>query len=320
MQTILGAGGQIAEELARELHRNYTHDIRLVSRKPRKVNETDELFSADLMDAEATAAAVAGSDIAYLTVGLPANSLLWAERLPVMMRNAIDACAKHGTKLVFFDNTYMYPKTSTPQTEETPFEPVGSKAETRALMATMLIEAMADGRVEAVICRAPEFYGPGKTQGVSNSLVFDPIAKGEKPRVPLRDNTLRSLIWTPDASRAMALIGNTPTAYGQTWHLPIDSNRRTYAQLIEIASQTWGRPIPYRILRKPALLVARLFSNEVRELWELLPRYAVDNVFVSDKFTTAFPDFAITTYAEGIAALKAEHELASSSSPASAAS
>lgn len=39
MQTVLGAGGQIAEGLTRELHRNFSADIRLVSRNPRKVHE-----------------------------------------------------------------------------------------------------------------------------------------------------------------------------------------------------------------------------------------------------------------------------------------
>ena len=57
MQTILGAGGPIADELARALHRDFTHNIRLVSRHPSKVNETDELVAADLTDAEATSRA-----------------------------------------------------------------------------------------------------------------------------------------------------------------------------------------------------------------------------------------------------------------------
>lgn len=35
MQTILGANGQIGEELARELKRSFTSDIRIVSRKQR---------------------------------------------------------------------------------------------------------------------------------------------------------------------------------------------------------------------------------------------------------------------------------------------
>lgn len=54
MQTILGANGQIAEELARELHKNYKTDIRFVSRNPKKVKDSDELFSANLLDAQAT--------------------------------------------------------------------------------------------------------------------------------------------------------------------------------------------------------------------------------------------------------------------------
>lgn len=44
MQTILGANGQIAEELAKELHRKYTTDIRLVSRNPKQIHNTDQVF------------------------------------------------------------------------------------------------------------------------------------------------------------------------------------------------------------------------------------------------------------------------------------
>lgn len=305
MQTILGANGQIGTELAHELHRRFTTDIRLVSRNPERLHDTDELVAADLMDAGQTAAAVAGSEIAYLTVGLPPDARLWAEQLPVMMENTIAACEEHGTKLVFFDNTYMYPMTGEPQTERTRFAPAGSKARTRAKMATILLEAMARGRVEAVICRAPEFYGPGKTQSFTNAMVFDPIAAGRKARVPLRDDKLRTLIWTPDASRAMALIGNTPSAFGRTWHLPCDDDRLTYRGLIELAAASRGREIDYSVLKRPVLFAARLFNPGVRELWELLPRYEVDNIFVSDDFQRAFPEFRVTTYAEGVAAIGA---------------
>ncbi|WP_158693571.1 NAD(P)H-binding protein, partial [Neorhizobium alkalisoli] len=65
MQTILGASGQIAQELARELKRAYTDDLRLVSRNPRKVNDSDTLVAADLLDAQQTLAAVKGSDVVY---------------------------------------------------------------------------------------------------------------------------------------------------------------------------------------------------------------------------------------------------------------
>jgi uncharacterized protein YbjT (DUF2867 family) len=87
MQTILGATGQIAVELARELHRNYTRELRLVSRTPRKVNETDMLVSANLLDAKQTAEAVKGSEVVYFTAGLPPDTELWESQFPTMLKN-----------------------------------------------------------------------------------------------------------------------------------------------------------------------------------------------------------------------------------------
>jgi nucleoside-diphosphate-sugar epimerase len=303
MQTVLGAGGQIAEELVRELYRSFTDDIRLVSRNPRKVHESDQLVSADLTNAAAAAAAVEGSDIVYFTAGLPMDSGLWERQFPTMTANTIAACQKHGCKLVFFDNTYMYPRTSTPQTEETAFEPVGRKATVRAQIATMLLAEMDAGAIDAVICRAPEFYGPGKTQSLTNSAIFDRIKRGKRPMVPLNARTRRTLIWTPDASRAMALIGNTPDAYGQSWHLPVDPDRLTYRDMIEVASEVIGTKIRYATLPEWAFRIGGLVNPSVKEAEELLPRYRHDNIFDSSKFATRFPDYRVTTYHEGIAGI-----------------
>lgn len=300
MQTILGANGQIAEELARELHKNYTSDIRLVSRTPKKVNEEDNLFPANLLDLQATHKAVAGSQIAYLTVGLPMNSQMWVEQFPIMMKNVIEACQKHQCKLVFFDNTYMYDKTTVHQTEESPFAPVGQKSTVRAQIASMLLSEMKQGRIDAVICRAPEFYGPSKTQSLTNSFIFDSIKQNKKLKVPVKDNTLRTLIWTPDASRSMALIGNTPDAFNQTWHLPCDDNRLTYEQLITQVSKIYGREFSYLVLKMWMLRLGGIVNKQLKELQELLPRYAYDNIFSSEKFKQRFPDFKITSYEEGI--------------------
>lgn len=220
-----------------------------------------------------------------------------------MMRNVIDACAKYGAKLVFFDNTYMYPGTPAPQTESTAFEPNGRKGRVRAQIATMLLDAMAAGSVDAVICRAPEFYGPGKTKSLTNSLVFDRIRAGKRPFVPVSAKTVRSLIWTPDASRAMALVGNTPDAYGQTWHLPVDPHRLTYAEMIGVAEQVTGRRIRYSVLPLAVFNLGGRFIGPLGEVQELLPRYRGDNIFDAAKFATRFPDFTVTSYEEGITEL-----------------
>lgn len=310
MQTILGANGQIGEELARELKRNYTSDIRIVSRNAKKVNDTDTIFSADLSDREKAIEAVKGSEIAYFTLGLPMDTELWEKQFVVIMKNVIEACKINGTKLVFFDNTYMYPQNNKVLTEETQFAPVGRKGMIRKQMTEMLLKEMQAGTIEAVICRAPEFYGPGKTQSITNSLILNAIKEDKKLKVPLRDDQLRSLIWTPDASRATALIGNTPDAYGQTWHLPIDDHKLTYKEFIALASQIYGKEFRYSVIPKLAFTIGSLFNKNAKELQELLPRYQYDNLFDDSKFRKRFPKFPVTTYRQGIEEIKKEQQTA----------
>ena len=157
MQTILGANGQIGEELARELKRNFTSDIRIVSRRAQKVNDTDEVFSADLSVREKAIEAVKGSEIVYFTLGLPISSDLWEKQFPVILRNVIDACKVNGTKLVFFDNTYMYPQDDRILTENTAFDPVGRKGRVRRQMAEMVLKEIQSGALRLLFVALPNF-------------------------------------------------------------------------------------------------------------------------------------------------------------------
>ncbi|MFT4259517.1 NAD-dependent epimerase/dehydratase family protein [Microbacterium sp.] len=303
MQTILGAGGQIAMELARELTGAHSTELRLVSRNPRKVNETDTVARADLLDASQTAAAVAGSDVVYFTAGLPANTALWEAQFPTMLRNALDAARAAGAAFAYFDNTYMYPQDNRVQTEDTPFAPVGPKGRVRAAMAAMVLEEMSRGDIPMLIARAPEFYGPGRTQSFTNALVLERLKDGKRPLVPVRDDKRRTLIWTPDASRGLALLGNTPDAFGQTWHLPVATEHPTYREFVTEAAAAFGREPGYTVLPKWLLSATALVSPLVREMRELLPRYRHDNIFDSTKFASRFPEFAVTSYRDGLGAI-----------------
>ncbi|AMJ70901.1 NAD-dependent dehydratase [Enterobacter cloacae] len=300
MQTILGASGQIALELARELKRGYTDDIRLVSRHPQKINASDTLFAANLLDAQQTQKAVNGSNTVYFTAGLPPDSALWERQFPTMLENALQATRSAGAKFVYFDNTYMYPQNDVPQTEETRFAPRGRKGNVRALMANRVLDEMQRGDIPVLIGRAPEFYGPEKTQSFTNALIIDRLKQHKRPRVPVRDDTRRTLIWTPDASRALALLGNTPEAFGQTWHLPCCDERLTYQKFVTLACEIFGQKADYAVPGKLAFAATALFSQGAREMWELLPRYDADNLFDSTKFRQRFPEFAVTPYRQGL--------------------
>ena len=70
MQTILGSSGIIGKEIARELHRSYTKDIRLVSRNPKPLHPTDKHLRADLLNRDQVMEAVKGSEVVYLAAGI----------------------------------------------------------------------------------------------------------------------------------------------------------------------------------------------------------------------------------------------------------
>lgn len=126
IQTILGANGVIGRGVSNQLA-SMGKPVRQVSRNPKKVNETDQTFVADLLRFEDVDRAVAGSEVTYLLAGLPYKTKEWQTQWPKVMRHAIDACKKHSSKLVFFNNVYAYGHVQGIMTEATPFNPCSKK-------------------------------------------------------------------------------------------------------------------------------------------------------------------------------------------------
>jgi nucleoside-diphosphate-sugar epimerase len=209
LHAILGANGVIGRELSHRL-RQYTDRIRQVSRSPRQVNPTDELFSANLLDARATWDAVSGSAVSYLVAGLKYDTRVWQEQWPRVMRNAIDACKRHDSALVFFDNVYAYGLVAGAMTEDTPYNPCSRKGEVRARVATMLMDEVKRGELRGMIVRAADFYGPGAISSVTHVTVNERIKAGKTAQWIGNPKSVHTFTYTPDAARTVALLGNTP--------------------------------------------------------------------------------------------------------------
>lgn len=215
MQTILGANGIIAQELSKQLASN-TSPLRQVSRNPKKVNDADELIKADLLNYEQTEKAVAGSEVVYLLAGLKYDSKVWQEQWPKIMTNVIDACKKHSSKLVFFDNVYSYGLVNGPMTETTPFNPISKKGEVRARIATQLLDEIKNGNLNAMIVRAADFYGPNATLGIGNVMVTDKVKTKKSPQWLGSTKKIHTMTYTKDAAKTVAMLGDTLSAYNQT--------------------------------------------------------------------------------------------------------
>ena len=289
MHTILGAGGAIGMPLAKILKQVYGKPIRLVGRKPIQVNADDELFVADLLDAGGVQQAVAGSEVAYLCAGLPYNASLWARDWPRLMRNVIDACREHGTKLVFVDNVYAYaPEALLHMTETAAIGPVSKKGVVRKQVLDMLQEAVAQYDLEVLIARSADFYGPDNRNSILLELVYNQLKKGKRALWQCDVNRIHSFTYTPDAAKAIALLGNSKDAFGRVWHLPTSHEKLTGADWVGLFAAALGvRPRVWK-LKNWLLRLAGLAVPLMRDIAEMSYQYQYDYFFDSSEIEQVF--------------------------------
>jgi nucleoside-diphosphate-sugar epimerase len=300
MQTILGANGAIATELSKNLP-GYHAQVRQVSRNPKKVNATDELVSADLLNYEQTEKAVAGSEIVYLLAGLKYDIRVWQRDWPVLMRNVVDACKKHHARLVFFDNVYSYGLVKGAMTEETPFNPCSKKGEVRAKIATMLLDEIKAKNLEAMIVRGADFYGPDVLLSLTHSMVTEKVKSKSTSQWFGNPKLIHTFTYTPDAGKSVALLGNTPSAFNQTWHALTSPEKITGEEYVRIACELANRPYKIQPLSRTMIRLIGLFVPVLREFVEMMYQYENDYIFDSTKIRKAFSTEA-TPYKTGIAA------------------
>jgi len=300
LHTVLGANGIIARELSISLAL-FNIDIRQVSRHPRKVNPSDETVVADLLDASAVASAVTGSDVVYLVAGLQYNLTIWQDQWPRIMRNVIEACKQHGARLVFFDNVYAYGYVQGVMTEETLYHPTSQKGEVRAKIATMLLDEVHAGNLSAMIARAADFYGPNAVLSFPYATIFKRLKAGKTPQWLGRADKVHTFTYTPDAGRALAVLGRSPEAYNQTWHLPTTKELFTGAEFVKLASELAGRPDKLQVIPPWMMKLLELFIPVLRENAEMMYQFNENYRFDSSKIEAAY-DLHPTSYREGMLA------------------
>lgn len=299
MQTILGANGTIGSVLARELV-DYTDKIRLVSRNPKKVNSSDMLFPADLSNPLNVEKAVACSEVVYLVVGFDYKINVWEENWPNLMRATIDACIKHRSRLVFFDNVYMYDINAIPHmTEDSAIKPPSKKGAVRKQIAQMLMDEVKAGKLMALIARSADFYGPDNEKSFVNETVYKNLKKGKKANWFMSADKKHSFTFTPDAAKATALLGNTTDAYNQVWHLPTDKNTLTGREFVGLFAEEMKGSDKVSVMPLWMIKILGIFIPVMKEMPEMMYQYDRDYFFDSSKFEKRF-NFKPTTYKEGV--------------------
>ena len=273
------------------------------------------LFGAAGAIGQSLAAALRQQGRAYRVVGRNAASLrqtFGADPLAVnywqfqlhseLMRKTLEGAMAAGVRrIVLIGTVYPYGKAQAHAVKEDhPRNPHTFKGRMRKAQEDLLLQAHAQGRIEAAVLRLPDFYGPG----VHNSLLhgaFEAAARGGRADMVGPLDRPHEFVYVPDVGPVVARLIGTPQAFGKVWHLA-GAGAITQRDVVSEIERLTGRPLKLRVAGKTALRLAGLFNPFMRELAEM--HYLLtDPLIMEDSALHALlGPIAKTPYAQGIRA------------------
>jgi len=299
---LFGAAGAIGQSIARALAAQ-GQPYRVVGRSEaglRKAFGADPLAEIATWDPDSPGsvrAAAAGIDTIVYLVGVN----YWQFELhPQLMRKTLDGAIAAGVRnIVLIGTVYPYGRArTTPVREDHPREPHTFKGRMRKAQEDILLEAHAQGRINATVLRLPDFYGPGVEASLLHGAAVAAIRGGTADLLGPIDKP-HEFVFVPDVGPVVARLIDTPAAYGHVWHLAGAGVTTQRAMVDEMGRQA-GRAVRHRVAGRTMLRVLGLFNKLLREMPEM-SYLLTDPVILDDSaLQRLIGPVRKTPYAEGI--------------------
>jgi nucleoside-diphosphate-sugar epimerase len=268
---LFGAAGPIGQSISKALAAK-GQSYRVVGRSEaslRKAFGADPLAEIVTWDPHSSAsvqAAAAGVETLIYLVGVN----YWQFELhPQLMRKTLDGAIAAGVRNVILIGTvypYGRPRT-TPVREDHPREPQTFKGRMRKAQEDLLLQAHAEGRINATVLRLPDFYGPGVEASLLHGAAVAAVKEGIADMIGPIDRP-HEFIFVPDVGPVVAKLVDAPAAFGHVWHLA-GPGVTTQRDLVDEMERQTGRKIKLRVAGKTMLRLVGLFKRMVRELVEM---------------------------------------------------
>jgi nucleoside-diphosphate-sugar epimerase len=299
---IFGAAGAIGGLVAAELSQRGI-PFRVVGRSRPRLEATfgklehAEIFDADVGDLRAASAAARGIDTIIYAVGLPYPS---HHLHPVLMRTTVEAAvAMQVQRLVLVSSVYAYGVPRTPRVAEThPRLPETRKGQFRKEQEEIVLEAQQKGRIDSLVVRLPDFYGPGAELSLAH-LIFSAALAGKTANWIGQVNTPHEFVFVPDTAPVIVDLAQAADCYGEAWNFagPAAINTLDFITRVYRAA---GHAPKYRSVGRGLLKIMGWFSPLMRELPEMLYLQETPVILDDSKLLARFPHTHKTSYDDGI--------------------
>jgi nucleoside-diphosphate-sugar epimerase len=150
------------------------------------------------------------------------------------------------------------------------------------------MDAVEKSKVEAIIARAPDFYGPGVIGSMLYQTVYLKLLKDKNPQWLGKLDVIHNFIYSKDIGKAVALLGNTPDAYNQVWHLPTTDQKLINRQWIELIMNAMNKKKKIQMMPEWMISALGIFVPILKELQDVGYQFKRDYFFNSSKFCKKF--------------------------------
>jgi nucleoside-diphosphate-sugar epimerase len=255
------------------------------------VNTT--VMRGDPTDFEFALRACDGAEVIYTCLNGPAKD--WKAQFPPVIDNLIKVAEATGAKLVHWDLAHMYGPTREPITEATPNSAKTEPTRTLIEIADKIINATWSGKIDGVIGRSSDVYGPGAISPEFGSSfggrVFWSALEDTDLSVVGDIDAPRSMSFIDDVACGLIMLGEAPDSAGHIWHLPsappITPNELASMVITQARSAGEVGSSPKHV-RGCALLQLKIVRADINEVQHEL--HTLDRTFVLNhsNFTMAY--------------------------------
>jgi nucleoside-diphosphate-sugar epimerase len=238
-------------------------------------------------------------DQLVIAIGFEYKLKVWQHTWPVAMRHLVDASVKHGLRVIFVDNLYMYGPQMDALHEGMSLSDHPGKPSVRSEITRIWQRAVQEHGLKFTALRAPDFFGPHVLLSQMGEVVFGNLSKGKSAQFLVPMDQLHDFAYVPDIAKAVTTLLDAPDAdFGQVWHMPCapTTDLRT---LVTMGAESLGvapkaTSIPWWLLR-----LLGFFMPIAKEIWEM--RFQWDRPYwvQADKFKNRF-SFEPTPFSESI--------------------
>ena len=268
------------------------------SGRPARIPSAVDWQSGDLRDPAVLARAVSGAAVVYMAAQPPYHR--WPQEFPRMLDDVVAATEGQSARLVMVDNLYAYGPGSSPMRESSPQRATDHKGRTRAGMADRLLAEHRAGRLEVVIGRASDYFGPDAENSGITALSIEPVAGTGALRWVGSLDMAHSCAYLPDIGRAYVLLGTAADVTGRIWHLP-HAPAPTGGQFLGVVNDALPAPRRTALVGTGMLRLAAPFHRISRETLSISYQWTAPFVVDDSEFRTRFGEFDVTPLDRAVA-------------------